>query len=207
VWLFVGLGNPGSRYERTRHNIGFRVVDEVARRHGIGPLRSKLGGELATGMIGAHKVLLLKPMEFMNTSGFAVQKAAQFYGVEVRSIAVVHDDIDLDPGRLKLKSGGGHGGHNGLRSLVEQLGEAGFARVRCGVGKPPRLAQDGEARDRAIAGYVLSDVPAAQAADIDAMIARAADAVEGIAAHGIGWAMNQFNAPPTQPSPRERGEG
>jgi len=207
VWLLVGLGNPGSRYERTRHNIGFRVVDEVARRHGIGPFRSKFGGELASGAIGTHKVLLLRPMELMNRSGFAVQQAAQFCGVEVRSIAVVHDDIDLDPGRLKLKSGGGHGGHNGLRSLMEQLGEGGFARVRCGVGKPPRLQPDGEARDRAVAGYVLSDFPAAQAADIAALIDRAADAVEAISAHGITWAMNKLNAPPTPTLPPQAGGG
>jgi PTH1 family peptidyl-tRNA hydrolase len=199
MWLLVGLGNPGSRYARNRHNLGFRVIDELARRHDLGPLRSRFGGMVAAGpILGRHKVLLLQPMEYMNKSGFAVQQAAAFHGVEPAAICVAHDEIDLDFGRLKVKPGGGHGGHNGLRSLIEQLGSSAFARVRLGIGRPPRLEQAGaqqrDARDDArVAGYVLADFPAAQAPEVDALVARAADAMEAVVALGMQAAMKQFN--------------
>jgi len=201
MWLVVGLGNPGRKYAGNRHNVGFRVIDELARRHDTGSFRDKHGSHLATGMFGFDKVILQKPMEYMNRSGFAVQRAADFYDLEPEDIVVVHDDIDLDPGRLKLKRAGGHGGHNGLRSLIEQLGSRDFARIRCGVGKPPGppAAASGE-RDRRVASYVLSDFPAADSVAVEDMIARAADAAEAIVAHGIEAAMNEFN---TRGSPAE----
>src|SRR3954469_22306273 len=141
MWLVVGLGNPGAKYARNRHNIGFQVVDELAGSHGLPAWKTgKLGGDTTSGVItterGRERAVLLKPMEFMNLSGFAVQRAAQFHAIEVPNILVVHDELDLDFGIVRLKSGGGHGGHNGLRSMIEQLGGAGFARVRIGVGKP-----------------------------------------------------------------------
>lgn len=200
MWLVVGLGNPGRKYAGNRHNIGFRVIDELARRHGITGFRDKFGSHVATGMFELDKIVLQKPMEYMNRSGFAVQRAADFYGLDVERILVVHDDIDLDVGRLKLKRAGGHGGHNGLRSLIEQLGSKDFSRVRCGVGKPgPHQGSDGGGaaaageRDRRVAGYVLSDFPKAQAEPVGAMIDRAADAVESIVARGITASMNDFN--------------
>lgn len=201
MWLVVGLGNPGRKYAGNRHNVGFRVVDELARRHGITSFRDKFGSDVATGMFGLDKVILLKPMEYMNRSGFAVQRAADFYGLEAERIVVVHDDIDLDVGRLKLKRAGGHGGHNGLRSLVEQLGSRDFARVRCGIGKPGAVCRDTDAasaatageRDRRVSGHVLSDFPAAEAETVAQMIERAADATESIVARGIEASMNDFN--------------
>lgn len=221
TWLIAGLGNPGPKYERNRHNIGFRVVDELARRHGFGALRgSKLGGDLATGMLDAfgrrHKAVLLKPMEYMNLSGFAVQRAAQFHDVEVERIIVVHDEIDLDFGKLRLKGGGGHGGHNGLRSMIEQLGSADFLRVRVGVGKPgPHLAPPGatppsggeaakaapKGKDKNVAGWVLSDFPSALHAAVDELIGLAADGTEAIVARGLLAAMNEFNAKEVRATP------
>ena len=192
MWLLAGLGNPGKKYERNRHNIGFMVLDELERRHGLGPFRDRFNGQIASGMIGLSKVLLLKPMEYMNLSGFALQRAADYYDVPVDRIAVVHDELDLDPGRVKLKSGGGHGGHNGLRSIIDQLGDNGFARVRVGIGKPGR--PDGEGGDKkAGSGYVLSDFPAAQRDLIDDAIRLAADACEAIVDRGIVASMNEFN--------------
>ncbi len=194
MWLVVGLGNPGPKYERNRHNLGFRVVDELARRHRLGPLRHKHGGELATGMarVGTaqHKVVLLKPMEFMNLSGHAVQRAASFHEVAAEHLVVVHDEADLDFGRLKLKSGGGHGGHNGLRSIIAQLGQSDFLRVRCGVGKPPGAAG---ARDGRVASYLLSDFPSAVAAEVDELVDAAANACERIWTDGIHAAMNALH--------------
>ncbi len=191
MWLVVGLGNPGTKYARNRHNIGFRVVEAVASRHGLGDLRTggKLGGHSATGAIvtprGRQKVVLLEPMEFMNLSGHAVQRAMKFYGVTLDEVLVVHDEIDLDLGVVRLKQGGGHGGHNGLRSIIEQCGGNEFSRVRVGVSKGPDPA-----------GWVLSDFPAAQAALVDALVARSADAVEAVVGLGIKPAMNDFNGKP-----------
>lgn len=198
MWLVVGLGNPGPKYQNNRHNAGFMVIDELASRHHAS-FRDKFGGELGSGIIGKSKALLLKPMEFMNLSGYAVQRAAAFYQVDPENIVVIHDEIDLDPGRVKVKSGGGHGGHNGLRSIIQQVGSRDFVRVRVGVGKPgPKDAQraGGKAAggDRRVAGYVLSDFPSAMAADVDDMIRRAADATVAILDDGVKAAMNQFNA-------------
>lgn len=216
MWLLVGLGNPGRKYERNRHNLGFRVIDELERRHALGGFRAKFGGEVAAGMLSIagrhHKAVLLKPMEYMNLSGFAVQRAAQFHDIEPERIIVIHDEIDLDFGRLRLKSGGGHGGHNGLRSLIEQLGANDFLRVRMGVGKPgPNPGQAGAAgapanaagRDRRVAGYLLSDFPAEQEPQVEELVRTAADAVEAIVARGITAAMNEFHAPKPDSLPEE----
>ncbi len=205
MWLVVGLGNPGAKYARNRHNVGFRVVDELVRRHNLGTASSKFGGDVVSGVVvtprGRQKAVLIKPMEFMNLSGYAVQRAAKFHDVARDQIVAVHDEIDLDFGVVRLKRGGGPGGHNGLRSMIEQLGGADFARVRCGVGKP--AANQNVNKD--VAGWVLSDFPAALAADVDAMIARAADGVEAILGLGVTAAMNQFHAPPPAPKPATGG--
>ncbi|MBA3463140.1 MAG: aminoacyl-tRNA hydrolase [Deltaproteobacteria bacterium] len=202
MWLVVGLGNPGSKYERNRHNIGFRVVDELCAKHGLS-WRSggKLGGDTASGQItterGRERAVVLKPMEFMNLSGFAVQRAAQFHSIEVPNILVVHDELDLEFGIVRLKSGGGHGGHNGLRSTIEQLGGPGFARVRMGIGRDPKAPPG--AKDAA--GWVLSDFPAAQATALTGVIAAGCEDVETVLAKGIGPAMNQHNARSNLASP------
>ena len=191
MWLVVGLGNPGSKYERNRHNIGFRVVDELAGQHGMAAWRpNKLGGDATTGMVGREKVLLLKPMEFMNLSGFAVQRTAGFHHVEVANILVVHDEIDLDFGIVRLKNGGGHGGHNGLRSITDQLGEGGFARLRMGVGRDPNKPPG----SKDAAAWVLADFPSG--VDLTSVISAGCECVESTLAVGIVAAMNKHNARP-----------
>jgi peptidyl-tRNA hydrolase, PTH1 family len=213
MWMVVGLGNPEPRYERNRHNIGFQVVDAVAKKHGFPEWKhGKLGGNSTTGQLttptGRQRALLVKPMEFMNHSGFAVQRFADFHHASVDQMIVVHDEIDIDFGLVRIKAGGGHGGHNGLRSIVEQTGESGFARVRIGVGKPgpsAGTADGGAAMARAqgfspagkdVAGWVLADFPGHQANTVRAMIDAAVDAVETIAGSGVTKAMNLLNSRP-----------
>ena len=133
--LFVGLGNPGAQYAGHRHNIGFMAVDRIAEEHGLGPWRTRFQGECAEGRLGSGKVLLLKPGTYMNRSGQAVGEAMRFFRLAPEDVCVFHDELDLVPGRLKVKMGGGHAGHNGLRSLHAHIGE-GYQRVRLGIGHP-----------------------------------------------------------------------
>jgi peptidyl-tRNA hydrolase, PTH1 family len=135
IRLLVGLGNPGTRYERNRHNIGFMAVDAIVRRHGVGAMRSKFQSAIAEGAIAGERVYVQKPQTYMNASGDAVGAAARFYKIAPDEIAVIHDEIDLAPGKLKVKRGGGSAGHNGLRSIDDAVGED-FWRVRLGVGHP-----------------------------------------------------------------------
>jgi peptidyl-tRNA hydrolase, PTH1 family len=204
MWLVVGLGNPGAKYARNRHNIGFQIVDALAAKHGLPAWKAGKGGETTAGVItterGRERALLLKPMEFMNLSGFAVQRTADFHHVEPDAILVVHDEIDLDFGVLRLKRGGGHGGHNGLRSIMEQLGGGTFARLRVGVGRDPRVPPGG-GNAQAVASWVLSDVPPAQAGTVTAMIQAGCEDIETVLAKGIVPAMNQHNARPNLSSP------
>ncbi len=188
MWIIAGLGNPGRRYEKTRHNVGFEVLDELCRRHMQGSYRTKFGGEAINGRMSGKSVLLLKPMEFMNKSGFAIQRAAQFHNTPVENIIVIHDELDLPPARLKLKSGGGHGGNNGLRSIIEQLGSRDFLRIRLGIGKPGAGKEDG-----AGAEHVLSPFGPHEISEMQDAINNAADAAEAIVASGMTAAMNDFN--------------
>ena len=167
--LIVGLGNPGAQYARNRHNIGFMAVDAIHARHGFTPWRSRFSAHVAEGRIGSHKALLLKPQTFMNLSGQAVGEACRFFRVEVADITVIHDDLDLDPGRVRIKRGGGHGGHNGLRSLDAHVGRE-YRRVRLGIGHP--------GHKDLVSGYVLKDFPKADEPWVEALceeIARSAD--------------------------------
>ena len=154
--LIVGLGNPGPDYARNRHNIGFMAADAIVRRHRFSPWRAKFAGEFAEGKLAGDRVLVLKPMTYMNESGSAVAAAARFFKVPIADIIVLHDEIDLAPGKVRVKKGGGHAGHNGLRSIDDHLG-ADFTRVRIGVGHP------GDP-DR-VADYVLSDFSKAECRD------------------------------------------
>ena len=205
MWLVVGLGNPGAKYARNRHNIGFQVVDELVAKHGLPAWKSGKGGETTSGVItterGRERAVVLKPMEFMNLSGFAVQRTADFHGIEPVEILVVHDEIDLDLGMVRLKNGGGHGGHNGLRSIMEQLGGGGFARLRMGIGRDPHVPPGAANGKQAVASWVLSDFPAAQSDVITAMIKAGCEDIEAVLARGIGPAMNQHNARPKLSSP------
>src|SRR5210317_1683475 len=135
--LIVGLGNPGAKYARNRHNIGFMAVDRIASDHGFGPWKPKFQGQIAEGRLGREKVLLLKPETFMNKSGQSVGEAMRFYKLEPEDVIVIHDELDLAPGKVRVKQGGGHAGHNGLRSIHAHIGEN-YARVRLGIGHPGR---------------------------------------------------------------------
>jgi peptidyl-tRNA hydrolase, PTH1 family len=146
--LIVGLGNPGSQYSKNRHNIGFMAVDEIVRRHGFGAFRAKFQGELAEGKINTQKVLALKPMTFMNESGRSVAQAVKFYKIAPEDVIVLHDELDLAAGKLRVKSGGGHGGHNGLRSIHAQIGPD-YRRIRLGIGHPGDKAK--------VTSHVLKD--------------------------------------------------
>ena len=182
--LVVGLGNPGREYARNRHNVGYLVVDELARRHG-GAWRSKFSGQLAEIRLDGHKLALLKPETYMNESGRAVSAAIRFYKLEPGEVLVIHDEGDFELGRLELKFGGGLGGHNGLRSIVQHLKTQDFLRLRIGVGRPER------GDPRPLADYVLSNFEAAD--DADALVARAADAVEQLDADGLERAQAAVN--------------
>lgn len=161
MFLVVGLGNPGQTYTDNRHNIGFMAADEIVRRHGFSPWRAKFQGELSDGMVDGQKVIALKPMTYMNESGRAILAAASFYKVRPEDIIVFHDEIDLAPGKLRVKRGGGHAGHNGLRSIHAHMG-ANYARVRMGVGHPGEKGQ--------VKNYVLRDFAKADDAWLDPML-------------------------------------
>jgi PTH1 family peptidyl-tRNA hydrolase len=182
TWLVVGLGNPGEEYRATRHNIGFMVVDEWVQRSGGASWRSKSGGQIAH--IGEN--VALKPQEFMNLSGEATQRIAHFHKIGIANLLVIHDEIDLPFGTLRIKVGGGHGGHNGLRSVTQHLGE-GYVRVRCGVGKP----EGGKER---VIGHVLGAFNKIEQKELPTLLGAAADAVELILKKGPLLAMNQVNA-------------
>lgn len=182
--LVVGLGNPGREHAHTRHNVGWMVVDELARRHG-GSFRGKFSGQLAEVRVGDPRVALLKPETYMNLSGSSVSAAARFFKVPPEQILIVHDEGDFDLGRLQARAGGGLAGHNGLRSIAQQLGTQEFLRLRIGVGRPER------GDPRPLADYVLSSFEPHE--DAEAIVARAADAVETILRDGLEAAQAGYN--------------
>lgn len=182
--LVAGLGNPGPRHERDRHNAGWMVVDELAARHG-GTFRSKFSGRITETRIGGARVALLKPETYMNESGRSISAAARYFKVVPESVLVVHDDVDLEVGRLQARLGGGLAGHNGLRSIAQAMGTKEFLRLRIGVGRPGR----GDPRD--VAGYVLS--PFEPHEDARSIVARSADAVEAVLVDGLELTQQRFN--------------
>jgi peptidyl-tRNA hydrolase, PTH1 family len=170
--LFVGLGNPGAKYAGNRHNIGFMAVDRIAADHGFSPWRKGFHGLVSEGRLGLEKVLLLKPETFMNLSGQSVQAAVSFHKLGLNEVTVFHDDLDLAPGRIKAKVGGGHAGHNGLRSIHAHLGE-GYGRVRLGIGHP--------GHKDAVAAYVLHDFAKADAEWIEPLLTGISDGAAALA--------------------------
>jgi PTH1 family peptidyl-tRNA hydrolase len=182
--LVAGLGNPGREYEQTRHNAGWLVVDELAKRHG-GSFRSKFSGQLSEVRFGDKKVALVKPETYMNESGRSIAAAGRFFKVDPGALLVVHDDVDLEPERLQARLGGGLAGHNGLRSIAQALGTNEFLRLRIGVGRP------GRGDRRSVSDYVLSKFD--PVTDVGTLVARAADAVEAIAVGGLEEAQRRYN--------------
>lgn len=185
MWLIVGLGNPGNEYDGTRHNVGFEVVDALAERASAAFSDRKFKARLGRGKLEGQECLFMKPQTFMNLSGESVGPALGFYKLTTTDVVVLHDDLDLDVGRLKLKQGGGHGGHNGLRSLIEHLPDANFVRVRIGVGRPPPRWD--------VADYVLSRFRSEERDAIERALKDAQEATETIIRDGLRRAMNVYN--------------
>jgi PTH1 family peptidyl-tRNA hydrolase len=188
-WIVVGLGNPGSRYAANRHNVGAHVVDALAARHKVALSRHKGSVTAARIAVGAERVpvVLAVPTTFMNVSGEPVRDLARFYKVAPERICVVHDELDIDFGLVRLKLGGGEGGHNGLRSISGLLGTRDYHRVRVGIGRPPGRMDP--------ADFVLRDFSAAERPEIAVSVVEAADAVEDLVGHGLLAAQQRFHAP------------
>jgi PTH1 family peptidyl-tRNA hydrolase len=182
--LVAGLGNPGREYARTRHNVGWLVADELARRHG-GSFRSKFSGQMAEVRVDRRRLAVLKPETYMNESGRSLGAAMRFFKVPPAQLLVVHDDVDLEPERLQARLGGGLAGHNGLRSIAQALGTQDFMRLRIGVGRP------GRGDRRPVADYVLSEFE--PDVDVEALVGRAADAVELLVAEGLEATQRHFH--------------
>jgi len=183
--LVVGLGNPGERYAETRHNVGCMVAARLAARDGVALKRQGYQGLYGVGRLAGAEATVLLPQTFMNRSGASVAPACQSLGIAPGDLIVVHDEIDLPFGTLRIKAGGGHGGHNGLRSIVEALGHGDFVRVRFGVGRP---IADGD-----VSNHVLSRFASAERQALDGLLDQAVAAVEAILARGVAAAMNEFN--------------
>lgn len=193
-WLVVGLGNPGPDYAGNRHNVGFMVVDELASRWGAGrsAFRAKFGSELLQVDHRGQRVQLQKPQEYMNVSGGPVQRAMAFFRIPPSHVIVIHDEIDLPFLRLRVKVGGGHGGHNGLRSISQAIG-ADYLRLRVGVGRPQGAPAGTVAARERVTGHVLGDFGRSELADLPAGLSQAAMAIETILEQGATAAMNEFN--------------
>ena len=198
--LLVGLGNPGAKYAGNRHNIGFMAVDRIAADHGFGPWKGKFQGTLSEGRLGGDKAILLKPQTFMNLSGQSVGEAVRFYRLSPDDVIVFHDELDLAPGKVRVKQGGGHAGHNGLRSIHAHIGD-GYARVRLGIGHP--------GRKELVSGYVLHDFAKADDDWLDDVLRGLSEGADALAAGDAARFMNavsRFTAPPRAKSPARADE-
>jgi PTH1 family peptidyl-tRNA hydrolase len=189
--LIVGLGNPGPRYTGNRHNVGYQCIERLARRHDISAGKVMFKAYVSRGQIGHHKVVLARPLTFMNLSGLAVRPVLRWYHLPLQHLLVIYDDLDLPLGSIRLRQKGGSGGHKGMRSIIEALGSQEFPRLRIGIGRPTR----GEPRD-----YVLSDFTPDELAVVEGAYDSAVEAVERFVAEGIIPAMNEFNVSPTESS-------
>lgn len=184
--LIVGLGNPGRKYEKTRHNVGFMVVDELLERYGFKLNKKKFNGEYAQESIQGEKVIFLQPQTFMNLSGNAVRPIMDYFDIDLENLLVIYDDLDLPTGKIRLRAKGGHGGHNGMRSLIDHLGTKGFKRIRFGVGRPTTAMP--------IVDYVLSNFPKEEQQTVQESIQRAADACEEwLKGEPFIEVMNEYN--------------
>lgn len=187
-WLVVGLGNPGREYASNRHNVGFMVADLLASRVGARFGRAKRAvAEVAEGRLGfgGPKLVLVKPLTYMNLSGAPVVALAQFFKVPVEHVIAVHDELDVPYGQIRVKRGGGEGGHNGLRSMSKSLGDKEYARVRFGIGRPPGRQDP--------ADYVLSDFSSVERKELEFLVDRAADVTEAVVLEGVEWAQNKYH--------------
>jgi PTH1 family peptidyl-tRNA hydrolase len=185
VFLIIGLGNPGKRYGNTRHNAGFMVIDEIADAFSIPIDKKKFDVVFGRGKIDSHDVILAKPMAFMNKSGPPTLNLASYFSIPCEDLLVIHDDIDLTYERIKIKSKGGHAGHNGIRSLIDAFGNGDFDRIRIGIGRPQ--AQNG------VSSHVLGKFSAVEAKNFDRIVKRARDAAVTVICSGVREGMDKFN--------------
>ena len=188
MWLIVGLGNPGSKYENTRHNIGFMVVDRLAQRAGVKLTTKKFNAQFGSHVLGGSKLLLSKPQTYMNCSGDSVQPMAAFHKIVSTRIVIIHDELDLPFGCVRIKQSGGHAGHNGLRSISARLGGGDYPRVRVGIGRP--------AHGDNVTAHVLGAFNSVERANLEAVIERTCEAVETLLDEGVVAAMNSVNGQP-----------
>lgn len=184
--MIVGLGNPGSEYTHTRHNAGFMVVDLLGENLRASYWKDEAGAKTAVVRLGDDELVLVKPQTFVNVSGAAISKLLAAYGMDTANLIVVHDDLDLSPGAVRVKRGGGHGGHNGLRSVNDSLGSGEYARVRIGIGRPPGRMDP--------ADFVLQPMRGDTLEDFEAAIPTAAQATMHVLEHGVDSAMQEYNA-------------
>lgn len=185
ITLVVGLGNPGKDYERNRHNIGFMVIDEVAKACSMSLDKSKFEGLFGKERVFSKQIILLKPMTFMNRSGNSVSKVLDYFGLESANMLVVYDDLDLEFGKIRIREKGGHGGHNGMRSIISSMGNSDFARIRVGIGRP--------AKEKDVTAHVLGNFSKEEKGTLDDLIVLTKDAVMAILDDGLNYAMNRFN--------------
>lgn len=203
AWLIAGLGNPGRKYQHTRHNIGFMAVDRIGAHHGIALDRNRFKNRFGRGQIGSAGVILAQPMDYMNRSGPPVYQLARYFNIDTANILVIHDDLDLDGQRIKIKTKGGHGGHRGIKSIIQSLGTNEFERIRIGIGRPGPPGSPDEASSRhdakkdcddpAITAHVLGTFSKKEWQDYDKVLDTVREAVDTILADGIVAAMNRFN--------------
>lgn len=192
--IFVGLGNPGGKYAKNRHNIGFMALDQIASAHGFGPWKSKFQAQMSEGLVGREKVVLLKPQTFMNLSGQSVGEAMRFFKLTPQDVVVFHDELDLSPGKCRVKSGGGHAGHNGLRSIHQHIGES-YDRVRLGIGHPGH-------KDK-VASYVLNDFAKAEQGWLDDLLRGIGDGAAKLAEGDNAGFMNAVALRMQPPKPKK----
>ncbi|MBF0242831.1 MAG: aminoacyl-tRNA hydrolase [Desulfamplus sp.] len=189
IYMVAGLGNPGKEYAKTRHNVGFIVVEELSYRHQLTFNSSKFDADIAKGNIKGNQTILVKPQSYMNRSGFPIQKISSYFKIETNNIVVVHDELDLPFGRIMVVKDRGHGGHNGIRSIIETLGTKNFIRIRVGVGRPIADTED----KCVVTGHVLGRFEADEQTMLDSIVKMSADACQFILSNGVQAAMNRFN--------------
>ena len=185
MYLIIGLGNPEEEYSKTRHNMGFNTINKIAKQQKIEINKTKFQGLYETATIEGEKVILVKPQTYMNLSGNCVQEFVNFYKIEKQNIIVIYDDMDIEPGQIKIRKQGGPGGHNGMKSIIQMLDTEEFARIRIGIGRPKHNGDD--------INYVIGKIPEDEIPKLDDGVERAKDAVIEILKNGIDSAMNKFN--------------
>ena len=190
-WLIVGLGNPGTEYSHNRHNVGYWCINRLSREHGIN-LKARRLAAIGEGEIAGHPVTLLKPRTYVNKSGHAVAPALRHANVAIARMIVVYDELDLPSGRVRIKARGGHGGHNGIRSIAAAIASTDFIRIRVGIGRP-YVSGEPSWDPEVVANYVLGDPPPSEVETLRTAVSNAAGAVEMILADGVEAAMNHFN--------------